>query len=273
MSVSECKNIITMIRKSIRDDIKSGRKENNNYRIHASSVYDFCAYRLYIANKLKVNYSPEQPLDTGRAFTFKLGRKIQDIITDSIISYAPEYVLGNFKCTCCGYSVISTADNCTCKECSKTMVYDEIVLEYNIPNTKYFISGSVDCFIAGAETFTPVEIKGLRQEDFIGEPIFKYEIQAGIYSWLVNKSTTIKELENKGFKFNKEGSLLLYVAKQHNQNPIRGFFVKRNKTVVNILNKLIQDVIALEAGAPKKVCNSKASILAKSCPFKKECWG
>lgn len=264
----KAKTIIDLIRKSIKADMHLGRKENNPKNIHVSSLYDFCLKRVEIALKNNIGYSPPQSIDLGRAFTFKQGRYIQDLIVDSIVKEYPDTTIHRWRCLKCKKEVYSTKP-AICKECNLPMNREEITLKYKVPGTDFTIIGNIDLFMGLDNKYYPIEIKGLRKEDFESpSPLFKYHYQLASYLWLLEKTKPLPQLSN-------EFGILLYVSKQHNRNPIKGFLVTKKNS--DIIFKELDDIIKKlktfsKTGKGGRICAHKASPIAKNCPFKEECW-
>jgi len=261
----EIKMLLREINKAIRHDIMDGRAEDTPYKIHASSVYDFCPYRVKLALALKRGYSPQQPLDSGRAMTFKIGRKIQDIIIESVVSFQPEYVYGFWRCPICDSRYIGSGVNRKCKRCNVNREYHELEVRYTI-NDKFFISGSID-LLYGIDKFVPFEIKSVRREDFeLKEPIYKYVYQLAVYLWLIKYGDVQRPEINSDF------GVLLYIPKFHRNPPLKAFKVPGSitKRIDRDIKELVKGVRDLDNAT--KICKSSNSPLAKKCPFRRECW-
>jgi len=261
-----------LITKSIRNNISGGRPFDDPFKIHVSSLYSFCLHRWHIAYNKQTVYSPEENLDLGRALTFQIGRKIQDIVVESVINKYPDNILRRSVCNLCKKEVYNPI-GMYC-DCGGKFEYMETQIKLKIPNTPFYISGSIDMFMAvDSNGYFPIEIKSVREEDFNANVKYNYAYQLANYIYLL--LNTIEELP---FKINKGIGGLLYVCKKHSNSPLKIFAISslENSILKNIINDnniLIKNIQKYYKTAQTvKICKSKNSPIAKKCPFKKECW-
>ena len=261
---------------TIRKAIISGTKSNRNeadWKIHASELIQFCPRQYKLLKKLKKPFHVLEPaLPIGVAVTYKLGLAIEKMFVESVSAGAITRTLFKYKCPNCKQETLLTnIENTSCSICDTPMGRRQIPFSYPVTEAVSII-GSPDLIMRimqAEETFKVYEIKSIKPDafDLLTKAQISHEHQLKSYLWLIKQlPPRIKSKYQLDYRY----GYVVYVKKTYDRNPIKVFKISLDKTFDLEVNNM---VIQLRGKAlPPRICNSKTSLLAKTCPVNYECF-
>lgn len=263
---------------------------SKDFNLHVSDLAKLCPRAYALAHSHGRSIHAKQYISMQLGWTFDMGRMMQDIVTDKLMSQG--VLWGTWECIACGGKTVGpqVLDHPPeCPTCASYKAVRYIDTALVLKKGRVVIIGHVDSFLITPEqrdnllVIFPNEIKSIKSEkvkrdgfEDLEEEMRDHRYQSGFYSWMLKQKGVkiVGKPEDEKVIVLRDLSTVTYAIKGNAKMPFKSYSVSPDTQMISSteaklkkINKFLRD-----SKIPRRTCKSQAELMARGCIARALCF-